>query len=215
MVNPSPQPPADALAAVPTPISAPGPTDLPPSSSRDEARDAQPRAKPTEPADPTAAVPLVDDQGQPVLKSDGSPMLRPVGLDPHFFVEEGTRDRQIIDDIMAYGGESAFPAPLAYLRDKLANFGRGAPWDAQRIGGRIRPEFVDYATVAIGLYAAAVGLSREEILAIEDYVARDSHYAPKTKFDATHPHLPNSNVENTDLGYKLYRSGAIGTKPNH
>ena len=40
--------------------------------------------------DPTAPVPVVDDQGKPVLIPDGpfkgQQMLRPAGLDPHFFV---------------------------------------------------------------------------------------------------------------------------------
>jgi hypothetical protein len=64
---------------------------------------------------------------------------------------------------------------------------------------------VDYATIAIGLYAAAAGISMNEILTIENYRARDSHYDPETRFDETYTHLPKRNVLNTDTGYSLFR----------
>lgn len=49
------------------------------------------------PQDPTAPVPVVDDQGNPVLIPDGPymgrQMLRPAGLDPHFLSNRGSRTK--------------------------------------------------------------------------------------------------------------------------
>jgi hypothetical protein len=49
--------------------------------------------------DPTAPVPFVDDQGNPVLDRDGKPMLRPAGLDPHMFVARGLADRRAAEEL--------------------------------------------------------------------------------------------------------------------
>ncbi len=88
----------------------------------------------------------------------------------------------------------------------------GGAWDAQRVGGSFHTEFVDYATVAIGLYAAANGIPKGEVLEIENLVTRSSHYGPREKMDKTYTHLPRINVENIDLGYHLYQAGRIAVK---
>lgn len=94
---------------------------------------------------------------------------------------------------------------LAYMTAQLLNFDRGAPWDSQRLGGQYREEYVNYATIAIGLYAAAAGISRGEILEIQNLKARSSHFPPGTVYDAVYSHLPAKNVRNTDIGYRLYQ----------
>ena len=69
---------------------------------------------------------------------------------------------------------------------------------------------MDYATVAIGLYAASTGISRDEILRIEDFFAASySHFDPGSEMDKTYTHLPYRNVANTDLGFQLYQAGRI------
>ncbi len=161
------------------------------------------------PAEPTAPVPLTDDYGTPVLNAKGQQMLRPAGLDPHFFVEQGLKDGQAELELRLYGGENATAAVLGYEAGALANFRRGGPWDAQRIGGINHEDFVDYATVAIGLYAAAAGISRADILEVENLVAMSSHYAKGTEFDPRYTYLPTRNVKNTNLGYKLFETGKI------
>jgi hypothetical protein len=65
----------------------------------------------------------------------------------------------------------------------LSNFQRGALWDAQRIGGSFHSEFVDYSTVAIGLYCAANGIPKNHCLMIQDAVARNSHYGKNKEMD--------------------------------
>ena len=112
-----------------------------------------------------------------------------------------------MEDLLRSGGDGGGPAALGYLAGKLLNFDRGAAWDAQRIGGQNRKEYVNYATIAIGLYAAAADISRTQILEIENLRARTSQFARDTTYDTVYPYLPVQNVKNTDTGYQLYRLG--------
>jgi hypothetical protein len=158
-------------------------------------------------------VPFLDDDGHTILNSDGRPMLRPAGMDPHFFVAQGLLDRPVEEALLSTGNEGGGPATLGYKLGALSHFNRGGAWDAQRVGGSFHTEFVDYATVAIGLYAAADGIPRDEIPEIENRVARDSHYDRDKQMDKTYTHLPKVNVENTDLGIQLYQTGRIAATP--
>ena len=111
------------------------------------------------------------------------------------------------------GGPGGEPASLAYQAMELCHFDRGYLWDAQRINHTYHPEFVDYATVAIGLYAAANGIPEKDILTVQNLRARDSHFDSRVKMDGTYTHLPTRNVENTHLGYELYRQHKIAATP--
>ena len=172
------------------------------------------------PNDPAAPVPVFDDQRRPVLipegPNKGQQMLRPAGLAPHLFVREGTADKSYYDALInhatpnPYSGDGTGPAILLREFMQLSKLNQGGEWDAQRVGGQFHPEYVDYATVAIGLYAASSGMSRDEILRIEDaFAARESRYRPETEMDKIYTHLPVRNVANTDLGFQLYQSGGI------
>ena len=151
------------------------------------------------------AVPFVDDQGNPVLDISGNPMLRPSDVDPHFFENAGASAAN--EDNINAGGVAGMAG--------LANFGRGADWDAQRVGSdRLpTPAFIDFANVAIGLYAAAAGIPESTTLGISNWYARNSVFAPNAVPDPTYPHLRIENVFDTRLGYQLYRSGRIGPTP--
>jgi RHS repeat-associated protein len=145
---------------------------------------------------------FVDDQGNAVLNSDGKPMLRPSDVDPHFFIDAGTAAG-------AAGSFSDFPGVDS--RVGLANFGQGAAWDVQRVGSDRLPtrDFIDYATVGIGLYGAAAGIPANEILTYENtYAGWRSSFGGVT-MDSTYTNLPARNVFNTNLGYQLYQSGRI------
>ena len=98
------------------------------------------------PSGPTP-VPFVDDTGQVVLNQKGMPMMRPAGMDPHFFVEQGLADKETEAAMLSSGSEAGAPAAFAYMIQRLLNFNRGYGWDAQRLGGSFHTEFVDYATV--------------------------------------------------------------------
>ena len=102
-------------------------------------------------------------------------------------------------------------APMVGFADTsadLAKFRRGGPWDLQRLSGNFDPRFIDSATILIGMYAAAAGITRNQILDIENAVAATSSYPKDTKFDPTYTHLPVRNVTNTDTGMRLVQSGA-------
>ena len=75
--------------------------------------------------------------------------------------------------------------------------------------GEFFDEWVDYATVAIGLYAAAAGMPIDWILRIQDeYARRNSDFKDALR-DSVYRNLREDNVRNTRLGYELYHSGRI------
>jgi hypothetical protein len=162
------------------------------------------------PTDPTTPVSLVDDQGRPVIGAEGVPVLRPAGLDPHLFVTQGLEERKFEEDVRRDGGYSRSAEVLGFMIGKLRKFRQFGPWDAQRIGGIYHDEYVDYSTIVIGLYAAAAGLSKTEILEVQNVYARlHSSYKQRTEYDRVYTYLPARNVKNTDIGYQLYESGRI------
>ena len=106
-------------------------------------------------------------------------------------------------------GENADPISLV---SGLLRFRQGGEWDLQRLEtGKVDPKYVDYSTVAIGLYAAGAGLPRESILDFQNaYAAAKSNFAPGTKKDPVYTSLPVRNVMNTDFGYEIYSKGPWG-----
>jgi len=86
------------------------------------------------PNDPTAPVPVLDDQGKPILipagPDKGKPMLRPAGLDPHFFVNQGTADKSYYDALInnpspnPLGGGEMGPAILSREFMQLSKLNR-------------------------------------------------------------------------------------------
>ena len=69
--------------------------------------------------------------------------------------------------------------------------------------------WIDYATIAIGLYAASAGVPENWILALQDrYAERHSSFGA-VPMDPVWTHLPERNVRNTRLGYELYRDGKL------
>jgi hypothetical protein len=141
------------------------------------------------------AVPLTDDQGNPVLDYQNNQMMRPSDVDPHFFVDAAISGT-------TFGG--------------LLNFAQGGDWDVQRVGTDRLPtkDFVDFSTVAIGLYAGARGIPEDAILSMEDsYAATHSNFG-NVLMDSTYIHLPATNVWNTRLGYDLFYTGRIGPFPS-
>jgi hypothetical protein len=106
-----------------------------------------------------------------------------------------------------YSGLNAGVAD-AIFADPIFLFGQNQYWDFQRAGspdGSINhPEFIDASTVAIGIYNAAAGVTLSTILSIENaYAAAHSSYAPGTVMDSVYTHLPERNVQNTQIGYQI------------
>lgn len=146
------------------------------------------------------ANPLKDDKGNVVVGASGQPALIPAGFDTGVVLRAGKVDGLLLDD--PNGGS------LLSLKD-LSNFRRGGKWDLQRLSGTFDVRFVDSATILIGMYAAAAGISRNDILGLENDVAKGGKYGAGTQMDPIYTHLPARNVTNTDIGMRLVQSGAI------
>ena len=146
------------------------------------------------------SMPLLDRSGAPVVGGRGKPVMFPDDLPPELFVAQGRRLRHYPPEAL-----------LTLQALDLAKFGQGAPWDAQRRDGLFVDEWIDYATIAIGLYAAAAGMSEDWILRIQDkYASYRSNFGRAAR-DPVHRHLRQENVINTRLGYDLYRAGNFGS----
>ena len=161
------------------------------------------------PNDPTAPVIFRDDHCNVVKNSEGKPMLRPAGLDPNFFVRQGLADRKALRFVLDHGDEDAFARATGFEIGRLSKFFHRGAWDAQRIGGKFHREYVDYATVTIGLYAASLGMSERAILIAQNLYALSSRYRDRTEFDKRYTNLPKANVDNTNLGYKLFEQHLV------
>ncbi|GBR54983.1 hypothetical protein AA106555_1891 [Neokomagataea thailandica NBRC 106555] len=88
-----------------------------------------------------------------------------------------------------------------------------SPWDIQRLGqpkGTIKKEWRDIATISIGIYAAASGMSFNEIMNIQTaYVKVFGGTWLDEKKDSVWNYIPEKNVQNTKIGFDLYRNGLI------
>ncbi len=158
---------------------------------------------------PLAPVLFLDDKGQQVFAPDGTKMRRPEGMDPHFFVNQGIEDTKREEEMLAQDFSLGWINVFMYMESELSKFNRGHIWDAQRLEHEFHPEFVDYATVLIGLYAAANGIPESLILSVENFIAFGSKYEKDIIYDNKYKNLPERNVKNTDKGYYLYNSGKI------
>lgn len=85
--------------------------------------------------------------------------------------------------------------------------------DAQRITGHFYDKYVEYAAIAIGLYAAAYGIPEDEILEMENREA--GKFSKDREFSKIYKNIPEDNVKWTDIGYELHKSRKIfpGNKP--
>ncbi len=155
-------------------------------------------------------VKVLDDRGQDVLDQKGGIMWRPKDMDPQLFVDRGLRAAEA----MRNASPDAGPVGLDPMILDEIEFRQGGSLDAQRVDGRVVRQYVDYATVGIGLYGAAAGIPLDEMLANENEYARWHPRPPGQEMDETYRFLPKRNVANTKLGYDLYSSGRVGPSRN-
>ncbi|HUI17776.1 MAG TPA: hypothetical protein VL244_08940 [Alphaproteobacteria bacterium] len=151
---------------------------------------------------------LRDDNDNPVYdKVDHRVIEMPPGEDPHFFIDQGLLHRMFMGGIPT---EVELYQMVETLMP-LIKFRQGGAWDAQRIKGTVVHEFINYATVALGLYGAAAGIDIDSMLEIENiYFALQSTHRKGAEMDKTYTHLPETNVKDTELGYELFETGKIG-----
>ena len=148
------------------------------------------------------SLPLVDHRGQPIVGAEGKPVQFPSDLSPQFFVERGHRLLQ-----------RPHASVAAQVAIDLLKFIHWAPWDAQRRDWTFIPEWVDYATIAIGLYAAAAGISKHDILVAQNVFAGLRSDFKDAPMDGTYTNLAERNIRNTEIGFRLYRDGQFDLVP--
>ena len=82
--------------------------------------------------------------------------------------------------------------------------------DAERFDGNYVRDYHDYANVAIGVFMAAAGVSREDDLAITSaYAAALSTLGQDESRDEVYSHLAKQDVADNLKDYGLYESGRI------
>lgn len=143
---------------------------------------------------------LTKDDGtpytNPFVKGDNR-IFYPSNLDPDYFISKGTARSDEPTDLT-----------LELIGGDLARFRQGGEWAVQRLGGSgFDQKYVDYSTVAIGIYGASAGISAELVLEIQNQYARyKSHYPEDTVFSTVYTYLPARNVFNTEIGYEIFQA---------
>ena len=142
---------------------------------------------------------LTTADGKPVLNYKGEPIYYPAAYPPDFFKNAGEQDA--IDQAAATGDE---PSYLANRYIPLMKFFHGESWDMQRLTGVVDPKYIDYSTVAIGIYSKAAGFSSDEILNLQNIYSKYLSDYGNVPFDETYTYLPKRNVYNNNLGYRFF-----------
>ena len=74
----------------------------------------------------------------------------------------------------------------------------------QRLTGSVDANYIDYATVAIGIYGHSAQIPVDDILYIQNaYAGLKSNFGNSVEFDKFYTHLPVRNVYNTYKGYEF------------
>ena len=132
--------------------------------------------------------PLLDKSGRVVSGGDGKPVLMPMGTNMEAFA----KDASISD---------------------LGKFSRGGSWDLQTQsslrspGENFEQRYIDAATVAIGVHAAAAGIPLNVSLGMQNINAGSyrNSYTDKFPLSDDFTRLPLRNIQNTKIGYGLYK----------
>ena len=136
---------------------------------------------------------LTTADGKPVLNYKGEPIYYPAAYPPEFFKNAGEQDA--IGKAAATGDE---PSYLANRYIPLMKFFHGESWDMQRLTGVIDLKYIDYSTVAIGIYSKAAGYSSDEILNLQNIYSKYLSNYGNDSFEATYTYLPKRNVYNNN-----------------
>ncbi|WP_158933284.1 hypothetical protein [Acidisphaera sp. S103] len=148
-----------------------------------------------EPPRDNTPIDFKDDNGRQVFaETPGhTAMKKPKKPEGNFFVDQGVSVKNA--GLLRY--------------DRFPLFVQGSLWDMQRVDGRVVQDFIDFATVAIGLYCASAEMEMREVLTRQnEYAILWSDFS-KASLDKEYTHLPVRNVNNTVKGYALYASGSI------
>jgi hypothetical protein len=175
---------------------------------------------------PRAPVPFVDSGNKQLFDAQGNPLLRPVGLAPELYAQAGNSVRSWAETFIGLKQEGMLDDPdvanvqsmaLATIASKiLLPLAPGGPLDAERFDWTYVLDYRHYQNIMIGVYGAAAGMSRDQVLSLVDlYATIVSEFRAKDKEprDEFYTHSAKQDVEDTNLGYELYESGRIRLKP--
>lgn len=144
----------------------------------------------------------MDPNGDPVLNMYGEQILFPLGFQTDKIMEAADTVRFTLEN------GSSIEFVLGELGGDLWKFRQGGEWDAQRYPGSFTWEYRDYSTVLIGLYGERAGVPADMMLFIENAFARvKSTFSRFEPMNPTYTALPERNVFNTLLGYRLGANG--------
>jgi hypothetical protein len=175
---------------------------------------------------PRAPVPFVDSDNEQIFDAQGNPLLRPVGLAPELYAQAGNSVRSWAETFIGLKQEGMLDDPdvanvqsmaLATIASKiLLPLAPGGPLDAERFDWTYVLDYRHYQNIMIGVYGAAAGMSRDQVLSLVDlYATIVSEFRAKDKEprDEFYTHSAKQDVKDTNLGYELYESGRIRLKP--
>lgn len=171
---------------------------------------------------------LVDELGQPILDGRGNQLVGPHDLPPEAYVQAGlaAKSHGLADtmhevaevirgnpDLLSDEGNAN--TRLAVLASMIAYeilpFAHAGSFDAERFDNFYVRDYRPYTSVALGVYMAAAGVSREDMLTIGDfYAAVFSRF--HEDMDPNYPHSTKQDVQDNLLGYELYESGRLRRK---
>jgi hypothetical protein len=162
---------------------------------------------------PRQPVPFVDSDDKQIFDAQGNPLLRPVGLPPELYAQAGLSVRSWAEDFNALRPKVLLDSPevLATIAFKiLLPLAPGAALDAERFDWTYVRDYRHYQNIMIGVYGAATGMSREDVLSLVDFYATIvSEFRANERNDEIYTHSAKQDAEDTRLGYQLYRSGRI------
>ena len=165
------------------------------------------------PADhPRAPVPFVDSNNEQIYDADGKPLLRPLGLPPELYAQAGNAVRSWVDDFNRdIFNVTENPETLMAMAVKiLAPLAPGGPLDAERFDWTYVRDYRHYQNIMIGVYGAAAGMNKEDVLSFIDLYAWPlSIFRQKETMDPVYTHSAKQDVEDTKSGYELYRAGRV------
>ncbi len=103
---------------------------------------------------------------------------------------------------------SRIAAIIAVVAATLLPFAHGGSFDAERFDFDYVRDYRHYTSLALGIYMAAAGVSREDMLTIGDFYAGVFSRFHED-MDPNYPHSTRQDVQDNLKGYELYETGRI------